>query len=205
MIQDYIVKEVTEYFKVSRDLLNIEEYSIDKKIFDLQDKLENCVVQENQGNVTYHNEMNDEIYVLNYEKLIQSLPEKKRKKIKHCDFIVSCRNDFIICNELSFGKEKSKWPKAWKQMQSAIQILNKCDVLNNELQGISNKLCIFSCRREEIKSPLAIADAFSIPSTLIKIVEERKWQPINSLGFKVFEADVIYYKTDGTLEFKQSC
>lgn len=204
MIQDNIVKEVAEYFEVSQDLLDIEEHIINEKIFDLQDKLANSVVLEKQGNVTYHNEPEDEIYILNYEKLIQSLPEAKRKDVKHCDFIISCKNNFIICNELSFGKEKSKWPKAWKQMQSAIQILNKCDVLKNELQDIKNKLCIFSCRKEIINSPMAVADAFSIPFTLIKIVEERNWHPINSLGFKVFESDIIYYKTDKTLEFKQN-
>lgn len=205
MVQDKIVNELAGYFQISPNLLNVESHIVGEKVFDLQDKLESCVVQEKQGNVTYHNETNDEIYVLNYEKLIQSLPAERKKNIKHCDFIVSCKNNFIVCNELSFGNEKSKWPKAWKQMQSAIQILNKCDVLKNELHDISRKLCIFSCRRVEIKSPLAIADAFSIPSTLIKIVEERKWQSINSLGFKVFESDIIYYKNDGTLEFKQSC
>lgn len=37
-----------------------------------------------------------------------------------------------------------------------------------------------------------------------KVVEERKWGPINSLVFRVFEADCIFYKADRSLEFKMS-
>ena len=52
MVQDKIVNELAGYFQISPNLLNVESHIVGEKVFDLQDKLESCVVQEKQGNVT---------------------------------------------------------------------------------------------------------------------------------------------------------
>lgn len=184
-----------------KDSVCIEQHALADKVFDLMDKRDCSVCKAGEGNVTYKNESLTSVYVLNYEKFIESLPDEKRKGIKHCDFIVSVKNCFFICNELSMGADtKSKWPKAWKQMQQTIQILNKCEVVKNELPSIPFRYCVFSTRQKGFISPLGIADAFRMPAELIKIVQEREWYPINKLGFKVFESDYIAFKDNRTIE-----
>ena len=200
-----LIEELKKIFSATNDNVIIEQYEVSDASFDLMDKLEKSICKENEGNVTYKNESEKSIYVLNYEKLIQSLPAEKRKGIKHCDFILSETDSFLICNELSMGTDvKSKWPKAWKQMQQTIQILNKSDFIKEKLSNINYKCCVFSTRKEKIKSPSGIADAFNISYELIKVVQEREWYPINQLGFKVFESDYIIYKKDRSLQFLRS-
>ncbi len=99
---------------------------------------------------------------------------------------------------------KSKWPKAWKQMQQTVQILNKSDLIKKKFSEITHKYCIFSTRQEKVLTPLGIADAFNRPYELIKNVQEKSWYPINQLGFKVFESDYIVYKQDLTLSLLKS-
>lgn len=197
-----IIEELRKIFSAEDGNVIIEQHEISDKIFDLMDKLENSICRENEGNVTYKNETEKSIYVLNYEKFIQSLPEEKRKGIKHCDFILAEDSSFFICNELSMGADtRSKWPKAWKQMQQTIQILNKSDLIKKKFSEITNKFCVFSTRNEKVSTPLGIADAFNEPYGLIKNVQERVWYPINQLGFNVFESDFIVFKQDKTLTF----
>ena len=200
-----IIEELKRIFSADNDDVIIEQYNISDGSFDLMDKLEKSICKENEGNVTYKNETEKSIFVLNYEKFIESLPAEKRKGIKHCDFLVSESDSFFICNELSMGADiNSKWPKAWKQLQQTIQILNKSDKLKELFSTLTNKFCVLSTRREKITTPLGIADAFNISYELIKNVQERLWYPINQLGFKVFESDYVIYKNDKSIQFLKS-
>lgn len=203
MEQELFVSELLKLFSASKDNVNIEMKVVDQKEFDLLDKQTDSVVPVNKGNVTYKNETEEKLTVFNYEKFIQSLPEQTRKGIKSCDFMVFNNNSFL-CNELSFGNEKSKWPKAWKQMQESIKKINQCVEVKKWLDSVSCKVCVFSTRNNAFTSPFAIADAFNYPQKLLEVVQERNWYPINQLGYKVFEADNIIYKKNGEMEFKQT-
>ncbi len=204
MIQNIIVDELLKVFDTDKSSVCIETYQVSDYSFDLMDKLENSICTESKGNVTYKNKNGSPIYVFNYEKFIESLTTEKKKGIKHCDFVVTANDSFFICNELSMGSDiKSKWPKAWKQMQQTIKILNKSEVIKKEFPNIKCKYCVFSVRKKNICSPLGIADSFNAPAKLIKCVQERVWYPINQLGFKVLEADCVVYEKDGSLTFQQ--
>ena len=201
-MQDIIVEELLKIFDIAKDSVCVETYDVSEKCFDLLDKQENSICEESKGNVTYKNETENSIFVFNYEKFIESLPDEKKKGIKHCDFIVASKNSFIICNELSGGNSKSKWPKAWKQMQKTIKTLSNSDNVKEKFSKDPIRYCVFSVRNNKIATPLGIADSFSKPIELIQTVQEREWYPINQLGFKVFEADFITYKEDGSIVLK---
>lgn len=204
-MQNVLLNELLRIFDADEGAMCIDQNMVYDEVFDLMDKQENSVCKKNEGNVTYKNATQKPIFVFNYEKFIESLPAEKKKGIRHCDFIVSLDNCFFICNELSMGADtKSKWPKAWKQMQQAIQVLNKSEILVNKFACMPFKCCVFSTRQKNICSPLGVADAFSRPKALIKIVQEREWYPINQLGFKVFESDYIILNANEKLEFLHS-
>lgn len=195
-----IVEELLRIFDVIISSVCVEKHEVKDKLFDLMDKTENSVCSSSTGNVTYKNETLNSITVFNYEKFIESLPDNKKKGVKHCDFIVYSGKDFFICNELSMGvSAKSKWPKAWKQMQQTIRVLNKSENIKNILKETALKYCVFSFCIKAVNSPLGIADSFGRPLSLIKSVQEREWYPINQLGFHVFESNYIVYNSDRKL------
>lgn len=105
------------------------------------------------------------------------------------------RSLFFIANELSSGDPKSKWPKAAKQLGSTVKNLKAVSEISGYLDSIENLYCVLSCRKE-ISSPLSMANAFSLPSTLIKYVQEKDWTPINKYDFKVVEATQVYIDED---------
>lgn len=204
MNQNIINEELVKIFDVALCSVNIESYEVQDKEFGLKDRLEKSVCVASEGNVTYKNNSDSIINVFNYEKFIESLPDSKNYGIRHCDFIVYSDNVFFICNELSTGvNTKSKWPKAWKQMQQTIQVLYKSEKIKKDLENVNSKFCVFSFCLKDINSPLGIADSFGRPLSLIKSVQEREWYPINRLDFHVYESNYVVYNADKSLSFMQ--
>jgi|GEM_PF-3920552 len=180
----------------------VKSECIDSKSFDLMDKKQTLEQTVGKGCVTYHNNTSVSIVVIDYENFLNSFVDAKGKQnLKHgigrCDVLVfqEDRNLFFIANELSAGEPKSKWPKAARQLESTVKNLKAVPEISEYLDFIENLYCVVSCKNE-IFSPLAMADAFSLPATLIKYVQEKDWKPINKYGFKVVEATQAYIDDD---------
>lgn len=167
-------------------------------VFDLMDK-ETTIKQDcGKGCVTYHNISGFSILVIDYEKMMNDLGELAHG-IKRCDF-VCCQDKngklFFIMNELSTGDPTSKWPDARVQFIHTLKYLSAIDSIWQLIKSFKFKYCIVSCRRPNISSPSNMAQPFSIPYSLLREVQEKKYKPINKYGFKIFEATHIYISED---------
>lgn len=173
--------------------------STDEKSFDLLDKQEHILQNENEGLVTYTNRTNDKIVVIDYENLIQSFPKainKGKKAPQCCDFLVYSgnKNSFFICNELSTSKTKTKWPDARYQFSDTVRCLEKCKATNGILSHFAQKLCILSTKIEPISSPDGMVGAFGIPYSLLRKPEQLHWDQVEKMGFSIWEANSITYE-----------
>lgn len=166
--------------------------------FDLMDKKQTLEQNVGAGCVTYHNNTSIPIVAIDYEKFLNDFVDSStgQQNLKHgigrCDILVfqEGRRLFFIANELSSGNSKSKWPQAASQLGSTVKHLRNVDEISKYLNSIKYLYCVVSCRKK-ISSPFGMADAFSLPSDLIKHVQERDWKPINKYGFKVIEATQV--------------
>ena len=164
------------------------------EVFDLLDKEENFFQPIGVGSVTYHNPSHLEIVVVNYEKLLNDLPEIVTKNLKRPDYIVfdSEKDDkYIIINELSQGKPVSKRNDAKYQMSNAIKILMEVPDIQEWINKRPYRWCVFSCRNTFPETPEGIADAFGLNGKNLPERIELKFQPITKAGFTAFETDVI--------------
>ncbi len=181
----------------------VKSECITSESFDLMDKRQTLEQNVGEGCVTYHNKTSIPIVAIDYENFLNNFVDSTtgRQNLKHgtgrCDVLVlqEDRNLFFIANELSSGNPKSKWPKAAKQLGSTVKNLKAVPEISEYLDSIENLYCVVSCKNE-ISSPLAMADAFSLPAKLIKYVQEKDWPPINKYGFKVVEATQVYIYDD---------
>ena len=172
--------------------------------FDLLDKQPDLIQDKDCGCVTYKNDTDDGIVIVDYENLIQSFPAEintGKKASKCCDFLVYSENEksFIICNELSTSTTKRKWPDARFQFSDTVRSLLNCDETKAIVEGFNNKLCVLSTKIEAIESPDDMVAAFNIPYTVIRKAEELHWTIVERMGFSIWEASLITYKNEDTV------
>lgn len=167
----------------------------DDILFDLKDKQFPFILPLGNGSVTYHNEPRYKITVINYEELINSLPQTVTHNVRRPDFILydSVGNYFII-NELSQGQPRSKRSDAKLQMSNAVKILKAIPEINSWIDARPNRLCFFSCRTSFPSTPQGIADAFGLNGKKLPERVEIKFQPITKAGFLAYESDVVILK-----------
>lgn len=205
----------TEYLAYIQGLQQSENKStpsvkferIKSETFDLIDKKQTLEQNIGEGCITYNNHTSIPIVAIDYEKFLNDFVDSStgQQNLKHgvgrCDILVfqEMRSLFFIANELSSGNSKSKWPKAAKQLGSTVKNLRAVAEISAYLDSIENLYCVVSCRKK-ISSPFGMADAFSLPTDLIKHVQERDWKPINKYGFKVVEATQVSIY-DNKIEF----
>jgi len=172
--------------------------------FDLIDKQNEMIVKVNKGNVTYINQLKNEVAVINYESYVLSLPASIQKGMKRSDFIVydnnSCR--FIILNEIARRKnEFDKESDAIRQLSETLKSLLTCPEIAAEVKKYAVRACVFSNRYIKIKSPMGMADAFNYGLEInegISVVEREDIhiQKISDLGFDYFKSSKIDISDD---------
>ncbi len=170
-----------------------------QKEFDLLDKQPEIIQNKGEGIVTYINNTEDGIVVLDYENLIQALPSEintGKKAPKCCDFLVYSENkrSFIICNELSTSTTKNKWPDARNQFSDTVRSLMNCDKTKAIAEGVKKKLCVLSTKIEPIESPNNMVSAFNMPYEIIRKAEQLHWTVVERMGFSIWEANLIKYE-----------
>lgn len=178
-----------------------------EKKFDLKDDKDNkqnpILHFENDGSITYVNETDISINIIDYEYLIQSFPaliNTGKRTPKCCDYILYSEDgNFFICNELSVSDKKNKWPDAKDQFADTIRRLNNCKEISSIINQIPNKICLLSTKMQKIDSPDGIVDAFDIPNQLIKKPEEILNTIINRMNFKIWESNLFIYNQDSTI------
>ena len=173
--------------------------------FDLQDKKEQIIQKAGAGSVTYKNPFKKDIYVTDYERFINSLPDSVQKGLKRCDFLVYSQDfQVIILNELSQSKnEFDKESHAIHQLSESLNSLLGCVSLRDELNKYTSKLCVFSNRYKEVKSPEGMADPFGLifnfVNSEISSEEFENIPEISRLGFQYCKSSVI--EINRTLKF----
>lgn len=161
-------------------------------VFDLKDKSNPYILPIGEGYVTYHNEPCLEVVVINYEALINSMPQTVTRKLRRPDFVVyDTSGKYIIINELSKGQPRSKRSDAKLQMSNAVKILNDIPDIKRWINSREHRLCIFSCRTSFPSTPQGIADAFGLNGKNLPEKVEIKFQPITKAGFSAYESDVV--------------
>ena len=181
-------------FKPAQLPVSVHYETTDAKSFDLIDKKNPNITNTGSGSVTYHNNTCRHFVAVNYEELLNSLPECVSKGIKRPDFIVYDESDegaYFIINELSQGKPASKRSDAKAQMHSALKLLKEVKGTDDFISKRQIRLCIFSCRSDFPDTPDGIADAFGINGKHLQDMVEIKFQPITKAGFKAYETDVV--------------
>lgn len=205
-IQKLILNEYTDYLcsKKNVNSKNLRTESVkaptevtDSKEFDLQDKKENIIQKSGSGSVTYKNPLQKTICITDYEKYINSLPDSVQRGLKRCDFIVNSNDlQVIILNEISQSKnEFDKESHAIHQLSESLTALLNCSSIKKEFDAYSNKMCIFSNRYKEVKSPDGMADSFGLIFNLVKTdstpAEFEDIPEISQLGFKYCKSSVV--------------
>lgn len=173
-----------------------------QKEFDLLDKQPEIILNKDAGNITYINNTDDSIVVVDYENLIQAFPSEintGKKAPKCCDFLVYSENghSFIICNELSTSKTKNKWPDARYQFSDTVRSLMNCAETKNAVEGFKNKLCVLSTKIDPIESPDDMVSAFNMPYVIIRKAEQLHWTVVERMGFSI--SNLIKYEEDDTV------
>ncbi len=163
--------------------------------FDLMDKTEPFIVEENSGSVTYKNPEEKTVFVTNYEEFIKTLPKNLQNGKKRCDFLVyqEGKTEFFILNELSQSKNiDSKESDALYQLHNSLETLLEVYSIKQKLDSCKQKLCIFSNKFKKIVSPLGMADAFNASfMTMPQKAVTFDYDAINNLGFIYYRANVI--------------
>lgn len=173
----------------------------DAKEFDIQDEQADIIKLPGEGIATYKNSSTDKIVVVNYEEFIQSL---RLKKIKSCDFVTYSNDNmsFFICNELSTGCKKNKCPDARYQFENTIRDLYKCEEIKKIIDNYSKKYCVLSLKHTKITSPDNMAGAFNFAYNIITKAEKLTWKNIEKYGFEIWEANLIIYNSDNSIELQ---
>lgn len=170
--------------------------------FDLIDKQNTMIVKVNKGNVTYINQLKNEVAVTNYESYVLSLPESIQKGMKRSDFIVYDNNSykFIILNEIARRKnEFDKESDAIRQLSETLDSLLTCPEVAAEVKKYAVRACVFSNRCIKIKSPMGMADPFNYGLEIndrISVTVKEDIPAISSLGFDYFKSSKIDISTD---------
>lgn len=164
----------------------------DSKCFDIQDKSSTIIREEGLGSATYLNGCRHRWTFIDYEHLINSLPEVLQHNLRRPDFIgFDNQGKYVIINELSQGKPANKRSKAKLQLSGAVQLLSSIPEIKQHLDSYICKWCVFSCRSEFPDTPNNMADAFGINHRLLPKRIPIKFQPITKYGFEAFETDLI--------------
>ena len=170
--------------------------------FDLIDKQNTMIVKVNKGNVTYINQLKNEVAVTNYESYVLSLPESIQKGMKRSDFIVYDNKSykFIILNEIARRKnEFDKESDAIRQLSETLDSLLTCPEVAAEVKKYAVRACVFSNRCIKIKSPMGMADPFNYGLEIndrISVTVKEDIPAISSLGFDYFKSSKIDISTD---------
>lgn len=175
--------------KVPTEQTNLES-------FDLIDKKETSVQGKGTGCVTYKNEKRYKLFIINYENYINSLPKRAQQGIKRCDFLIYSENKkFFFANELSTSRiDFSKEAHAIKQLSQTIKTMFNCKELENEIKTYKEKICIFSNRTQNIKTPRGMADSFLTTPFMqnkLNLVQIEDIPEITELGFKYCKSSYI--------------
>ena len=178
------------------------QYSISyEREFSLSDKKANKIANNCAGIVTYKNNTDDGIVIVEYENLIQALGNRISKC---CDFIIYSKNEktFFICNELSISNTETKWPDARKQFSATVLSLLKCDEIKEKLSSIKNKYCVLTTKIEPIVSPENMVNAFNNSYEILKLAEQLHWTVVERMGFTIWESNLVVYENYDTVLLK---
>lgn len=165
--------------------------------FDLIDKQNTMIVKVNKGNVTYINQLKNEVAVTNYENYVLSLPKRVQQGMKRSDFIVydNKSSEFIILNEIAHrNNEFDKEVEAINQLSETLRSLLTCPEIAAEFRKYDVRACVFSNPCIKINSPMRMADAFNYGIEIneqISIVIKEDIPEISSLGFDYFKSSKI--------------
>ncbi len=158
--------------------------------FDIIDKKESIIVPLGKGSATYSNLGNKSIEIVDYEDLINQLPEDCNKDIKRADFILYHKDGatFFIVNELSQSSNvRNKRKKAISQLHNTVFHLMQCPETSEFINKFEAKICIFSNKERLIKTLDNPALAFEKIKEYLPDPISIKFSPITKLGFKAIE------------------
>lgn len=159
-----------------------------------------CIANPGSGQVTYHNDKEVSLCIINYEAFVDlfTIAKIDKKGRSRVDFIVHDTSDQKACfilNELSEGSVQNKLSKARLQLQNTLLDLMKDADVKSYISSFQQKQCILSCRTEpEPVSPLDMAIGFATAKQIIPPNSKFSAKSIERLGFDCIENDHVLIK-----------
>lgn len=191
---EYLNSKKAHLIPIDKNSINVRTEIVSDINFDIMDKQPTIKVDIGTGSATYNNPSSITIVFIDYENLINQLPEDHQKGIKRPDFICyeDGRNSFFIINELSqSSNSNNKINEARQQLHSALLHLSRCSETKSFMDNFERKECVFSNKTKLIETPDNIADSFALIQDYLPEPIEHDYHPIKQLGFKFIETAVI--------------
>ena len=217
LMDDYFQVQLPKSLNLNRKI-QLRQVLTKEKEFDLQDSAKNnmIVMAKGMGKVTYKNEQEWSLYILDFEhyktQLNNSAILKEEGLTRMCDyFITDTEVEICILNEISsaisvenldkptenFRRGKSE--KAQKQLLDSLKTIKKCVPLWQMLSSAKNRICLFSYKIAQDKDPLInnIRTAFNRPLQVETSISKERGiayhnDDIEQLGFQYRRAERIF-------------
>ena len=217
LMDDYFQVQLPKLLNLNRKI-QLRQVLTKEKEFDLQDSAKNnmIVMAKGMGKVTYKNEQEWSLYILDFEhyktQLNNSAILKEEGLTRMCDyFITDTEVEICILNEISsaisvenldkptenFRKGKSE--KAQKQLLDSLKTIKKCVPLWQMLSSAKNRICLFSYKIAQDKDPLInnIRTAFNRPLQVETSISKERGiayhnEDIEQLGFQYRRAEKTF-------------
>ena len=183
LMDDYFQVQIPKSLNLNRKI-QLRRMLTKEKEFDLQDNAKGnmIVMAKGMGKISYRNEQEWSLYVLDFEhykaQLNNSAILKEEGITRMCDyFIIDTETEICILNEISSAIDienldkptenfrGGKSEKAQKQLLDSLKTIKKCVPLWQTLSSAKNRICLFSYRIAQDKNPLInnIRTAFNRP------------------------------------------
>ena len=192
----YINNRKPSFPAFSPNNLNVRFEDTAKKVFDIIDKKIRICQNANTGSATFHNLLCLKIRFIDYENIIDQLPDRLQWQLKRCDFIAYDidGNSFFILNELSqSNSSQTKLKDAIEQLYNTALHLTRVKEIKDFINTKEKHQCVFSNRNQTIiNTPYGIADSFNIIENLLPNPIIHNNNRINNLGFDLIETDHIF-------------
>lgn len=217
LMDDYFQVQLPKSLNLNRKI-QLRQVLTKEKEFDLQDSAKSnmIVMAKGMGKVTYRNEQEWSLYILDFEhykaQLNNSAVLKEEGLTRMCDyFIIDTEVEICILNEISsaisvenldkptenFRGGKSE--KAQRQLLDSLKTIKKCAPLWQALSNAKNRICLFSYRIAQDKDPLInnIRTAFNRPLQVETSISKERGvayhnEDIEQLGFQYRRAEKTF-------------
>lgn len=158
--------ELPKSLNLSRKI-SVRSQTTTQKEFDLEDKRnQNIILSKGSGYATYHNSLEKELYILDFENLRNQFSPyailDNEGITKKCDYFITDKESICIFNEITTGNdidslekeiknkkgdiefEGGKFEKGQYQLLHSIKVVEKCSTIWNKISSFSTKICLFS-------------------------------------------------------------